>query len=268
MPGHRTAASRVGRRVAASIGASRGAMGVTHQLGRPVLWMMVLVACTAGAVAAAGSRRPCLRSCGSEQRACRGLARTHAGALRAACTGAGGSRASCRRAARTIVRRATTGCRRLRKDCRACCRAGGAGPVCPIGHPVAFDPPPPPDLAAARLPRLPDGQFVVLVIPGAQLLLDPTRRDPVTALGACTGWITSCVEPAGRSLDDCARSAPPCATDRPWEEAVACCPAACFEAYQQGRRAGTDALAAFAQVYFQEARCFPGVQALLAGAGS
>jgi hypothetical protein len=122
-------------------------------------------------------------------------------------------------------------------------------------------------LTAARLPRLPDGQFLVLAVPGAQLTIDPTLRDPVTALGACTAWITACVDPS-RSLDDCARSAPPCATDRPWEEATACCPAACFEGYQRARQGGTEPLAAYEQVYFKDASCFPGLRALLAGAGS
>ena len=173
-------------------------MGITRQPGRPMLWMLVLVACTAGSVAAASSRRVCLRSCGSEQRACLQLARTHAGALRATCTGA--ARASCRRAARTTLRTASASCRRLRRDCRACCRAGGEGPACPIGHPVSFDPPPPPDLAAAHLPRLPNGHFLAIAIPGAQLEIDPTLRDPVTALGACTAWITSCVDPAAPAV--------------------------------------------------------------------
>jgi hypothetical protein len=88
----------------------------------------------------------------------------------------------------------------------------------------------------------------------------------VTALGACTRWITLCVDPASRSLDDCARSAPACATDRPWEEAAACCPAACFATYEAARLGGAEPLAAFSQVYFTDASCFPGVRALLDGA--
>jgi hypothetical protein len=132
---------------------------------------------------------------------------------------------------------------------------------------VAFDPPPPLDVAAAGLPQLPDGNFLVLSVPGAALEIDPTRRDPITAGGACARWLTTCVAPGGHPLDDCARSAPPCASERPWEEATTCCPAACFDRYQDARRAGADPLAAFDAVYFAEDTCFPGVAALLAGGG-
>ena len=195
---------------------------------------------------------------------CLAVARTSAKGFRAACVG--GSPA-CRRGARFVLRASATRCRRLRKDCRACCRAGGQGKACPVGHPVAFAPPPPLDVAAAGLPRLPDGNFLVLSVPGAALEIDPARRDPITAAGACARWLTTCVTAGGHPLDDCARSAPPCATERPWEEATACCPAACFERYQDARRAGADALAALDAVYFGADTCFPGVTALLAGGG-
>lgn len=228
--------------------------------------LVVLIVATAQpTLAANAARRQCLRTCAPELRSCMALARSRVVALRTACTG---SKGTCRSATHAVLRTAKGSCRKLRTDCRACCRAGGTGPKCPVGRPVTFDPPPPPDLEAAHVPRLPDGQYLMLAIPGAQLTLDPTLRDPVTALGTCTAWITSCVAPASRSIDDCARSAPPCATDRPWEEATACCPAACFDAYQDARRAGAEALAAYGQVYFREPDCFPGVRALLQGGGS
>jgi hypothetical protein len=104
----------------------------------------------------------------------------------------------------------------------------------------------------------------VLAVPNASLAIDPTLRTPATALGACTGWIAVCFDPTARSLDDCARSVPPCGTDRPWEE-PACCPAACFDGYQAARRSGTDPIAAFSDVYFRDASCFPGLRPLLEG---
>jgi hypothetical protein len=210
------------------------------------------------------TRKRCLRDCARSQRECLATARARRAQLAAACP----SGPACRNAIKATVGGARSLCRQFRRECRACCRAGGQGPDCPIGRPVPFEPPPPPDLAATHLPQLPDGRFVVLVIPGAQLLLDPLLRTPVTALGACTGWITSCVDPSARSLDDCARSTPPCLTDRPWEEPAACCSAGCFTAYEAVRRAGTESLTAFAQVYFEDAQCFPGVRELLAGEGS
>ena len=134
-----------------------------------------------------------------------------------------------------------------------------------IGRQVSFDPPPPQDIENAGLPQLANGRLLALAIPGGQLELDPTRRDPVTALGACTHWISSCVEPESRSLDDCARSAPACLTDRPWEEDAVCCPTACFDAYERARQSGTEPMTAFPEVYFRGATCFPGVAEMVGG---
>ena len=131
-----------------------------------------------------------------------------------------------------------------------------------IGRVVTFEPPPVQDLAVLGAPQLPDGRFFVFGTPAASLTIDATLSGPVTALGACTRWITTCVDPLSRSLDDCARSAPACATDRPWEEPP-CCPAGCFAAYEAARLDGTAPLAAFSQVYFTDASCFPGVRAML-----
>jgi hypothetical protein len=146
-----------------------------------------------------------------------------------------------------------------------CCRAGGHGPTCPVGKPLAFDPPPPVDLSAAGLPTSADGHPLLLAIPGGRLEIDPGKRDPIVAAGACARWITSCVVDGGHALDDCARSAPPCATDRPWEEPAVCCPVSCFERYQTARRGGADPLGALEAIYLAKDPCFPGVAAMLAG---
>jgi hypothetical protein len=144
-------------------------------------------------------------------------------------------------------------------DGMQCVRSG-------VGRVVTFVPPPVQDLVALGAPQLPDGRFFIFGTPEASLTIDPTLKGPVTALGTCTRWITTCVDPASRSLDDCARSAPACATNRPWEEFAPCCPAACFAAYEVARLGGTAPLDAFRQVYFTDASCFPGVRALLDGA--
>ena len=227
----------------------------------------IVVLVLAWAIAAperAWSAPACTRACRTEQRACVKLARTNAHRFRDACLDGSSARRTCRRGGSAVQRAALVACRRLRKDCRACCKAGGNGPTCPVGQPTSFDPPPPLDLATSGVPQLPDGNFFVLAIPDAQLEIDPRRRDPVTAAGVCARWITTCVD-AGHRLDDCTRSAPPCATDRPWEEPTACCPAKCFERYQDARRAGADPLAAFDPVYFGTDTCFPGVATLLSG---
>ena len=235
-------------------------------LRHAVLVLLVAICAATPAPAGASSTlRRCLQACASDVRSCVALARTRTRTARSACTGSSSARAACRHAARAGLHLSVQSCHTLRKDCRACCRAGGQGPACPVGRPVGFEPPPRQDLGALGVPRQDDGSFFVLAIPNASLAIDPTRRDPVTALGACTGWIVACVDPASRSLDDCARSAPPCTSAQPWEE-PACCPSACFAAYQERRRAGSEPLAAFSAVYFEGASCFPGVRTLLEGA--
>lgn len=121
------------------------------------------------------------------------------------------------------------------------------------------------DLSAVGLPAAADGHPLLLAIPGARLEVDPSKRDPIVAAGACARWITSCVVDGGHTLDDCTRSAPPCGTDRPWEEPAVCCPVSCFEGYQTARRGGADPLSALRTVYFSKDPCFPGVAAMLSG---
>jgi hypothetical protein len=224
---------------------------------RAVVAVLLLAAGLSGA-RAASTAAGCRRQCSAGRRACLAVAR-HAGA--GDCTG---TAKACRRTAHARVRAARKSCAQLRRDCRACCKAGGSGPRCPVGKSVPFDPPPPQNLVELGVPRLADGTFFLIAVPDAQLAIDPTLRTPVTVLGDCTNWITTCVDQATRSLDDCARSAPPCGTDHPAGEPT-CCPAACFEQYQTRRRSGDQPLAAFGAVYFDDASCFPGVRALLDG---
>ncbi len=225
--------------------------------------LVVTIALTLPAAAAGPTgRKACFKNCGEARRTCLRVAKQRRAAAQASCTPDAGSRRACRRAAGALLRKAKPACGRYQRQCRACCRAGGNGPACPIGRPVDFEAPPMPDLERLGVPRLPNGRYLAIAIPGLQLEIDPTRRDPVTAFGACLRWITKCVEPGVRQLDDCARSVPSCLTDRPWEERQACCPTACFAAYEATRQAGTPPLPAFQGVYLADAGCFPGLREL------
>jgi hypothetical protein len=214
-----------------------------------------------GSALAAKADRQCLRTCGAELRLCVGLAKDRRTAARAGCSG--DARAACRAAVTRTFRAAKQRCRAFRKECRLCCKSGGVGPQCPVGRPVAFTAEPPPDPGASGLPRLENGNYLVMSLPGVELQLDPTLRDAVTVLGDCAGYATACLAPPERTLDDCIRSAPPCLGERPWEEAAPCCPAGCFTAYEAARRAGSSDLAAFQQVYFDDGSCIPGLRELL-----
>jgi hypothetical protein len=108
------------------------------------------------------------------------------------------------------------------------------------------------------LPKNPDtGNPVVLQVQGLSLEYDVSQKDQLTAVAACTGWIATCFKPGEREIDDCARSAPVCATSTPWLESAACCPAACFERYSAARTAGRPAAVAIIEKYVDDRSCFP-----------
>jgi hypothetical protein len=133
------------------------------------------------------------------------------------------------------------------------------GDVPSIGRQVEYSGPPPvPMDAINELPKNPNtGRPVLMALPQGSLEFDAHLRDPITAVGACTDWITSCLKPGERELDDCARSAPKCATNTPWEEGSACCPAACFEQYRITRLRGMPDDEALINVYVKDGVCFP-----------
>jgi hypothetical protein len=216
----------------------------------------------AGRAAASKSDRACLAACKATRGKCLRIAKRQSVAAMAGCTGDRRTHRTCVHGVRRAFQTGRAACRTLLADCRACCRAGGQGPRCPVGQPIDFTPPPEPDLTQLGLPTAPSGRPILLSVPGAQLEFDMTRRDALTALGACTNWITACAV-GGQAVDDCVRSVPPCGTDAPWQEPVACCAPSCFARYQQARRAGTEAPDAVDTVYYGDDPCMPGVGDLL-----
>ncbi len=136
-----------------------------------------------------------------------------------------------------------------------------------VGEEVAYEPPPPPDISKANLPRRQSGSHLLAINNvGFGLEFDATVRDPLTTAGSCSWWISSCFEPAqGRSLDDCFRSAPTCQSAEPWKEDEVCCPDACFDDYAKLRVDGEDAVSAVRTVLFQDGSCVPGLSGMTGG---
>jgi hypothetical protein len=133
-----------------------------------------------------------------------------------------------------------------------------------IGKVVHFTPPPQADPATLPGPVLENGVKLLLDSPRTQLGWTRPVPGPLTAAASCSQWITACVGP-GRTLDDCARSVPACATAQPWNE-PACCPPECFQQYATARVAGTKDTEAFLSIYLDDANtCIPGLAALVAG---
>lgn len=134
----------------------------------------------------------------------------------------------------------------------------------PPGKVVAYASRPRVDLSTSGLPTLANGNTRLVEVPGARLEHDGRRRDSLTALGACVDEVIGCVSPDERSLDDCFRSVPACSTSTPWNETVACCPAACLEGYSAQRAAGQPDFEAFRQTLFVDKTCMPGLIEILA----
>jgi hypothetical protein len=122
--------------------------------------------------------------------------------------------------------------------------------------------PQPPPLTLPSLPGS-DGLGELIQVAGSRLSLDPTRRDPITAVGRCADLVTYCYQQGDRDLDVCVENARACASDEPWKEKDDCCPAGCLEEFTRARSAGEAGLEAFERVFFLEPDCFPGVRQAL-----
>ncbi|MBK7863517.1 MAG: hypothetical protein IPJ65_33925 [Archangiaceae bacterium] len=96
----------------------------------------------------------------------------------------------------------------------------------------------------------------------AKLELDPTVKDPLSALAECADLLSYCYAPGSATLSQCFERLRKCTTDTPWSEAP-CCPAACQTAYEAELSAGKPPAAALEKVLFREPDCFPGVRAAL-----
>ncbi len=124
---------------------------------------------------------------------------------------------------------------------------------------------PPVRVSSIGLPVNETGQAILIEVQQARLDLDPTVRDPITAVATCADLVTYCYSPGARTLDACIAAIPGCSSQRPWEETIPCCPSRCREDYQRARRAGTAPMQAYDTVYLTAPTCFPGVAQAIAG---
>jgi hypothetical protein len=121
------------------------------------------------------------------------------------------------------------------------------------------------DVLKLPLPKAADGNYLLMQLSQAQLELDPTLRDPLTAVGECVDQVTYCYAPNIRSLDECVRSVRTCASPTPWSEPLGCCPQACQDAYAAHRKDGVEPAEALDKAFFEKPDCFPGVTKALEG---
>ena len=145
--------------------------------------------------------------------------------------------------------------------CVAGCSGSPTSGTAPDLGSISYTPPPlasPSDWSALPLPKTDGGALVVTTLPGLKLIVDPSVRTPVSALGDCSRGLLGCVA-EGHTLDDCVGAVPACKTDKPWEEPNLCCPAACAVEYRAARGQGMSTNAALKATYFKRAGCFPGL---------
>jgi hypothetical protein len=129
---------------------------------------------------------------------------------------------------------------------------------------VDVTPPPEPDLSA--YPKDADGQPIVLSGANVQLVA-VTKRDAMSVQSECSAMVDGCFHKDNNprnSYDACFKSAPRCASGRPWEESKPCCPEACWQKYSDLRRQCVDPFSASTRVFFKD-HCVPGTADLLEG---
>lgn len=98
----------------------------------------------------------------------------------------------------------------------------------------------------------------------ARVEIDPTLRDPLTALGECADLLSYCYAPPQTTLSSCFKSVRVCESNEPWREKP-CCPSACATAFEAEVAAGLTELQALEKVLFREPDCAPQVRAALEG---
>lgn len=116
---------------------------------------------------------------------------------------------------------------------------------------------PTPEMLAVLAVSPETGRPILMESNEARLEYDAAQKTPLTAVAGCTGWIAGCVKPGQRTLDQCAKFAPTCATSTPWLEHTACCPSACATDYLVARQSGTSDSEAFFTTYLYKGACFP-----------
>jgi hypothetical protein len=211
--------------------------------------------------AASRKRDVCRSDCKRRAATCVGNAKEERVVRVAACK-AGADRRNCIKAQKKTFADAKKACRSLRASCRACCAAGGS--QCAGEEPIfsgTFAVPDRHALDALPLPRGPNGTgFTWLPTPDGALVIDPTRRSPVSAAAECAAFVIGCFQAGTRNWAGCFDNAPPCRSDTTFlEDGPTCCPAACATRYQELRQGGLDGPAAVTRAIWDAPSCIPGL---------
>jgi hypothetical protein len=135
-----------------------------------------------------------------------------------------------------------------------------AGPAAPAAEPGTCPWTPPEREVRVEQPRKIDPEQLPHDASGKPVEIFVGKRGPMSVAGTCSAMVSACSQKSddpARAMDACFKSAPHCATERPWEEQQACCPQACWEKYADLRHHCVDASSASYKALF-EAHCVPG----------
>jgi hypothetical protein len=226
---------------------------------------LAIVLTTHGAAhAASPAERACKTTCGSAQKTCVEGARTTFDAAAALCPSRGPEKKACLVQPKRVYAGAKRVCRAFKKSCIDCCKRGGtdcAEPPEPLLASGSFDVPPRLRAESILLPPAPSGRgFLLLRLPDGEIVVDPSKRTPVSAAAECATAVLSCYAEGQRNFPGCLAAVPPCTSKTPWRsDKPVCCPKACVERYQELRRAGRGEAAAFAAAIWEAPSCMPGL---------
>ncbi len=118
-----------------------------------------------------------------------------------------------------------------------------------------------------ELPPGPDGTgYTVVQTPQGTLVMDPSRRTPLSAAAECGALVVACYEPGVRTRRGCFDNVAVCPDDTPWDgDEPYCCPASCAALYVQHREAGLNEPDAVVATLLGEEPCSPGLADWRAG---
>jgi len=106
----------------------------------------------------------------------------------------------------------------------------------------------------------PPEEKVDVAQPSNTSVLVSRHPDPMSVANACSAMILDCAKKGDdpkTAMDACFKSAPRCATAKPWEEPKACCPDACWQKYSELRRKCVDPSSASTRAIY-DGHCAPG----------
>ncbi|HET7776913.1 MAG TPA: hypothetical protein VFL07_00025 [Rudaea sp.] len=106
----------------------------------------------------------------------------------------------------------------------------------------------------------PPEENIEVAQPSNTSVLVSAHPDPMSVANACSAMILDCAKKADdpkTAIDACFKSAPRCATPKPWEEPKACCPDACWQKYSDLRRKCVDPSSASTRAIY-DGHCAPG----------